>query len=102
MKFSFREALATSHIAEVAVIVLLLRGIRAALLPLNPSSAQTIFSENYRSLFSRLTIFETCYSLVLAFIFLGAAFSLAHWTHGVGPLPCLRRLRQKLKETVSA
>ena len=109
MKPSLREILADSHVAAVAVAVLLLfsmdSGFRALWGPLFRVgsfvfTAVAILGIPYfdrgLSIVDRFMMLTTFSYLFGSASSLGAALFLSRWVYGVGPLDCLRAYRTKL------
>jgi uncharacterized membrane protein len=109
VKPSLREVLAASHIAAVAIAVLLLWSLdsvfRALWDPVSRAAtflftAVAILDVPYYShtltAADRLTLITTFAYLFSAFIDLTAAWLLSHWTYGVGPIKSLSKYRVRL------
>lgn len=114
MKPSLREVLFRSHVAAVAIAVLLLWGIDAGL--------RAIWQPLYRVitfLFTAVAILDIPYyssslsekwllwipalfNLFFAFLNLAAAWLLSQWVYGVGPFRSLRECAASLKRRNSA
>lgn len=109
VKPSLREVLADSHIAAVAVTVLLFWSIyHAARILLGLLIETTVYLVTavairdfpYPSLSDELTsqfwLLTMLADLCLALIYLAAAWLLSRWTYGVGPLHTLGKCRNSL------
>ncbi|MFZ0335272.1 MAG: hypothetical protein WAN10_00175 [Candidatus Acidiferrales bacterium] len=100
---SFRETLEMSHVAAVAVAVLLFSFlnslIRALSLPLSDAAdflvtAMAIGGWPYHApeppFSDRITLIATLFGLFAACISLAAAWLLSRWVYGVGPVASLK------------
>ena len=109
MKPSLREVLADSHIAAVAIAVLLFWSLDEVFWALwDPLcrvaaflfTAIAILDIPYYSpglsYKDRLTLVSTFLYLYSAVISLSAAWLLSHWVYGVGPFRCLSAYRSRL------
>lgn len=108
MKPSLRETLADSHVAAVAIAVLLVwsldSGFRALWDPFYRLAdflftAFAIFGIPYFSFsYSDLLSFVTTFSyLFFSLVSLAAAYLVSRWVYGVGPLRILSSYRNKLR-----
>jgi len=109
VKPSFRQILADSHVASVAIAVLLFWSLDYAFLALRGPISQVvgflftalwILDIPYFSLTitttDRLTLFITSSSLCYSLVYFAAAVFLSRWVHGVGPLRSLSKYRARL------
>jgi hypothetical protein len=108
MKPSLRKILGDSHIAAIAIAVLLFWSLGAVMQGLvGPLSGAALFIVTAISVrgmpysggldfANRYMLVVTCFSLFSALFTLGAAWLLSKWVYGEGPLRGLSRYRAQL------
>jgi hypothetical protein len=109
MKPSLRKILADSHIASIAIAVLLFWSLDSAFWSLRGPISQVVgflftalwmldipyFSRTITTT-DRFTLFITSSSLCYSLVYFGAAVLLSRWVYGVGPLRSLSKYRARL------
>ena len=104
VKSSFRKILADSHVATVAIAVLLLWSLDSAMWALwNPVSRATKFLFTAVAILDipyftpaltgedRITLFISFSYLLNSFVCMAAAWLLSRWVYGIGPLRCMSK-----------
>jgi hypothetical protein len=115
MKPSYRTILAESHIAAVAVTLLLLGSFEWAFEALRDPALRALdfvvmsiailgipYSSPGLIPWARFQLSATVGMLLYAVISLTAAWLLARWAYGVGPVRCLKVYWVRLKRTTDA